>query len=123
MECNELGDANIADTVAVREAKGLFVLDVAGHALEASTGHGLVPGIDQGHLPWLCVTLVDLHRIILHVECDIGGVKEVVGEVFLDEVALVTATDDKVINAVCGIGFHDVPENGFAADLDHRFRF
>jgi len=63
---------------------------------------------------------VDLHRIILDVEGNVGGVQEVVGEVFLDHVALVAATDDEVINAVGGVGLHDVPEDRFSANLDHR---
>ena len=46
--------------------------------------------------------------------------QEVVGEVFLDHVALVAAADHEVIDAVGGVDFHDVPENRLAADLDHR---
>jgi hypothetical protein len=46
--------------------------------------------------------------------------QEVVGEIFLDDVALVAAADDEVIDAMLGIDLQDVPENRPAAYLDHR---
>ena len=45
--------------------------------------------------------------------------EEVVGEVFLDDVALVSAADDEVVDAVLGVELEDVPEDGSAADFDH----
>src|SRR5260370_37388429 len=60
------------------------------------------------------------HLIGVHVEGHIGGMEEVVGEVLLDDVALVSAADDEVIDAVLGINLQNVPQNGPAANLDHR---
>src|SRR5207302_9963213 len=60
------------------------------------------------------------HLIDMHVEGHIGGIQEIVGEVLLDDIALVPAADDEVINAVLGIDFQDVPEDGAATNLDHR---
>ena len=62
---------------------------------------------------------VDLHAVGAQVEGDVGQVQEVVGEVFLDHVALVAAADDEVVDAVGGVELHDVPEDRLAADLDH----
>src|ERR1700761_464909 len=62
---------------------------------------------------------MDLHAVLFHVEGDIGGVEEVVGEVLLDEVALVAAADDEVVDAVMGVDFEDVPQDRPAADFDH----
>ena len=62
---------------------------------------------------------MDGHLVVVHVEGDVGGVEEVVGEVLLDDVALVSAADDEVVDAVLGVDLEDVPEDGAAADLDH----
>ena len=64
-----------------------------------------------------------LHFIIDHVEGHIRHVQEVVGEVFLDDITLVPATDDEIIYPVGGIEFHDVPEDRLATDLDHGLGF
>src|SRR5882762_10354942 len=60
------------------------------------------------------------HLIGVHVEGHIGGMQKVVGEVLLDDVALVATADDEVIDAVLRIYLQDVPQNGSAANLDHR---
>jgi len=46
--------------------------------------------------------------------------EEVVGEVLLDDVALVSATDDEIIDAMLGVNLQNVSENRTAANLDHR---
>ena len=45
--------------------------------------------------------------------------EEVVGEIFLDQIALVAAANHKLMHAVGGVEFHDVPEDRPATDLDH----
>ena len=47
--------------------------------------------------------------------------QEVIGKVLLDDVALVAAANDEVIDAVVGISLQDVPQDRLAADLDHGF--
>ena len=44
--------------------------------------------------------LVHFHLVVGHVEGDIGHVQEVVGEVFLDHIALVAAANDEVVDAM-----------------------
>ncbi len=60
------------------------------------------------------------HLVVQDVDGDIGGMEIVVGEIFLDEIALVSEAHDEVVDAVVGIDLHDVPEDGAAADLHHR---
>jgi hypothetical protein len=48
--------------------------------------------------------------------------QEIIREIFLDDVALVAAADHEVVGAVRRVELHDVPEDGLAADLDHRLR-
>ena len=50
----------------------------------------------QGSATELCTVIL----LFVHVEGDVRGVQEVVGEVLLDDVALVAATDDEVVDAV-----------------------
>lgn len=44
-------------------------------------------------------------------------------EVLFDHVSLVTATNNKFCVAISRIDLHDVPENWFPPDLNHRLRF
>ena len=120
VERNELGDVYVTHAIPVGEAKNVLVLEVGRHTLQPSTGHGVVTGIDQGDLPWLRIALVNFHHILLHIEGYIGCVEEVVGEVLLDYVTLVATANNEVVDAVGGVGLHNVPEDGLAADLDHR---
>ncbi len=60
--------------------------------------------------------------VFRQIKRDVGHVQAVVGEIFLDHVALEAAADDEVADAVGVIDLHDVPEDRLAADLDHRLR-
>jgi len=100
MEAKCGGDVDVADTVAVGEAEVVFVARVLGHALEASAGHGDFAGVHQRHVPGFGAFLVHGHAVGMHAEGDIGHVQEVVGEVLLDQIALVAAADDEVIDSV-----------------------
>lgn len=57
--------------------------------------------------------------IILHVESNVRCVQEIVGEIFLDDIAFVAAANEKIINAMGGIIFHDVLQDRLAADFNH----
>ena len=66
------------------------------------------------------MAVVHFHAVVGHVKGDIRHVQEVVGEILLDHIALVTQADDEVVDAVRSVHLHDVPEDGSPADLDHR---
>ncbi len=53
-------------------------------------------------------TVILLWKRVL--EGDVGGVEEVVGEVLLDDVALVPQADDEFIDALLGVELEDVPK-------------
>jgi hypothetical protein len=63
---------------------------------------------------------VDFHAVLTHVKSNIGHVQKVIRKVLLDDVALVATADDKVIDAVVGVRFEDMPKDWLATDLDHR---
>lgn len=118
VEGDQGADVDVADAVTVGEAE-IVAVEVGANALEAPPGHGLFPGIDQGDAPGLRMLFVDLHAVGAQVEGHVGHVQVVVGEVFLDDVALVATADDEVLDAMGGVELHDVPEDRLAADLDH----
>jgi cell division protein ZapA (FtsZ GTPase activity inhibitor) len=43
---------------------------------------------------------VHLHAVVREVEGDVGRMQEVVGEILLDDIALVAAADDEVRHAM-----------------------
>ena len=51
----------------------------------------------------------------------IGVVHVIVDEVFFDDFAFIPAEYNEIVVAIMRVGFHDMPENRFAADADHRF--
>jgi hypothetical protein len=63
---------------------------------------------------------MDLDGVVAQVEGHVGHVEEVVGEVLLDDVALVAEADHEVVEAVVAVDLHDVPQDRPLADLDHR---
>ena len=119
MKCNECSDIDIADAVAVSEAKRIFSLEIGGHTFESTACHGGFASVDQGHAPGLCTLLMHLHTVVAHVKRDIGHVQEVVRKIFLDQIAFVAAADHEVMDPMVGVNLHDVPEDGFTANFDH----
>ncbi len=120
VEGNGGGDVDIAHAVSVGHAEGFFVLEVAGYVSQAPARARIFTGIDQGHAPGFGDALMDLHSVFVHVEGHVRHVQEIVGEVFLDEVALVAAADNEVVDLVLGIDFEDVPKDRPAPDFNHR---
>ena len=123
VERDQRADIDIGHAVAVGEAERLFAAHVVGHSAQAPAGHRIVAGVHERDAPRLGLALVHLHRVVGDVEGDIGHVQKVVGEIFLDDVALVAAADHEVVNAVSRVRLHDVPQDRPPADLDHRLGF
>ena len=74
MELDRLGNIDVGDAIAIREAERLIVVDEAFYRLQAAPGHSVFAGIDQGHAPRFGVPLVNFHPVIDHVEGDVGSV-------------------------------------------------
>ena len=122
VEGDEARDIDIADAVAIGHAERLFILQLRHHPAQTAPGHAVLPGVDQGHAPRLCLVVDDLGRALAQIEGHVGAMEVVVGEVFLDDIALVAAADDKVVDAMGRIDLHDVPQDRAAADFHHRLR-
>jgi hypothetical protein len=65
---------------------------------------------------------MELDTVLRQVEGNVRHVQAIIGEVFLDHVALEAAADDEIAYAVGIVELHDVPEDRPAANLDHRLR-
>src|SRR5262245_31396199 len=122
MKVNKGFDVDVCNTIAVRKAERLLT-KMAANTLEAAPGERTVASVDERDAPGFDIPVMDFHRIVRCIECDIRHVEKVVCEVFLDDVALISAADHKFIDPVVGVDFHDVPQDRLAADFNHRFGF
>lgn len=122
MEIDQGRDVDRGYAVTVSEAEGLCRVDIVADRLQPAAGLGVRPGFHQGDPPRLAPVLVDFQRVLLEVDRDVGGVQEVIGEIFLDQITLVAKADDEIVHPVGRIDFHDVPKYRHTADLDHRLR-
>ena len=119
VKADEGADVDIADAITVGEAEALFVLQETTDPSQAAAGLGMFAGVHQGDAPGFGVALEDVDVVGAEIDGEVGVVEQVVGEIFLDQIALVAQADDEVIDAMVGIGLEDVPEDGLATDLDH----
>jgi hypothetical protein len=65
---------------------------------------------------------VNVLRVRLQLEGYIGAVPVEIRKIFLNHVALVTETHNKISDAVDGVPLHNVPQEGAATNLDQRLR-
>ena len=97
MESDERSDIDVRQAVAIGEAEGFIVFDIAAHPLETSASHRLVACVDQRDNPRLGIPLMDLHAVFLHVERYIRHMKKIVGKILLYNVSFISAANNKMI--------------------------
>ena len=114
-------NVDIGYAIAVSHAKRLVAFNVFCDLLESAAGAGFFASVNERDAPGLGDRIVNRHFVGRHIEGDVGGMQEVVGEVLLNDVTLVATADDEVIDAVAGVDLEDVPKNGQATDFDHGF--
>ena len=108
---------------SVGKAEGLFIFHIRRNATQAAARHGRFSSIDQGHTLGLSTLLKHFHAVVADVEGDIGHVQKVIRKILFDHIAFEPTANHKVIHTIMRIDLHDVPQNRFAADLNHRLRF
>src|SRR5205085_2820198 len=108
------------EPVTIGEAERLVRLDVVSDPLQSAAGERLHAGVHDRDGPGLWFSAPKVDTVSAEIERHVRGMEQIVGEVLLDGVALVTAADHEVVDAMRGIDLHDVPENGSASDVDHR---
>jgi hypothetical protein len=110
VEGNGRANVEVAYTISVGHTERVFVLEMVGDFLESSSGAGIISGVDQGYAPRLGNALMHLHPVLFQIESDVTHMQEVVREVLLDEISLITATNDEVVDSVLRIDFENVPQ-------------
>jgi hypothetical protein len=63
---------------------------------------------------------VHLDGSVCEVDGEVADELAVIEEVPLDHVALVPEAEHELIEALCGVGLHDVPEDRPPPDIQHR---
>ena len=118
MEFEAGGDIDIGDPVAISQAEA-FAIQILGHPTNAPAGLGVFTRINQRNGPGFGSRAVIADVVLGQINGDVGGVENVIGEVFLDHVAAITEADHEIGDPVMTVEFHDVPQDRPAADLDH----
>lgn len=123
VKSKQFAEVYVPHAIAVGETEALFVLDILLYPLQSAACHGLYAGINQGYVPRFCVPSMNLHLVVLDIERDVRRVQEIIGEIFLDEIALVPAANYEIIDPMRGVNLHDMPQDRHATNLDHRLGF
>src|SRR5208337_2864575 len=97
--------------------------DILLDSFYAPTRHGGQSGVSQGHLKALFgVYVVELDlRLASETDGEVVVHRLVIQEILLYHVAAISEAEDKLPETTVGIKLHDVPEDGTAANFDHRF--
>src|SRR5262245_27019714 len=122
MKGHLLANIYVGNAVAISERKVGIVLDVRNCAADAPSGLSGFASLDQRDAPRFGCLSVNFHAVLSEVEGHVRGVKEIIGEVFLDHVTLVAEADYEVVGPKRAIDLHDMPKNRAPPDFDHRFR-
>src|SRR6267378_5324570 len=123
MKVEQAADVDVAEAVAVGKQERVVVLEIAGNTLQAATGLGFEAGVGKSDGKILFV--VSAHELDVrfaakaNLEVTIHGF--VVQEVILDHVAAISEAENELAHSVVGVHLHDVPQDGSAPDLNHRF--
>ena len=114
---------DISYTITVRHHKCVF-FKIFTDTSDTSAGHRIQSGIYNCHLPWLQHIVVHNHFIFL---CEIKGnvavVKIIVCKPFFNDMLFISTANHKFIKSISRIHLHDMPENRFLPNLNHRLWF
>jgi hypothetical protein len=123
VEFHQFFHIHVTDTVTIGHHKGL-IANVGLNPLDTAAGHGIQTRIHNGHLPGFTMLVVDNYLVpVGKVEGYIRGMQIIIRKPFLDHMLLVACANHKFIETVGGIGLHNMPQNGHAADFDHGLGF
>ena len=119
MECDELADIDIADTITVGQAERLLADYVAG-ALHAASRHRLGPRIENRHAPWFAFGSTPYDLTIRHVDREIRRIHSVIQKILSDELDTVATEYDEIRETIMSVALHDVPDDRAPTDFHHR---
>ena len=114
-------DVHVRQAVAIG-AHEPVVADVLLEAPDATSGHGIEPGVDDADAPVEPAAVEHLHGAVAQVDNEVALVGDDVPEVFLDHVTAIAAGDEEIPMPVAREERHEVPEDRPSTNLHHRFR-
>ena len=114
---------DVSHAVAIGEEEFGVVANERLDLENAAGGHGILARVGQGDRPiFFAVVIVEAGiGLLTQAQRDVAGHPEVIAEVILDHVPLVTEAKNEFLESEGGIKLHDMPQNGAVADMDHRF--
>ncbi len=65
---------------------------------------------------------MNFEAVCFEIERNIGVIEIIIHKILLDHESLIAQTDDKFVKTMSFENLHDVPEDRFFTDLDHRLR-
>src|ERR1019366_944127 len=123
MKVEQAADVDVAEAVAVGKQECVVVLKIAGNALQTTTRHGFEAGVGEGDGEILL--LMSAHELDVRLAAEANSEVTIHGfivqEVILDHVAAISEAENELAHSVVGVHLHDVPQDGTAPDLHHRF--
>ncbi len=113
-------DIHIRHTVSIGHHEGL-VIDPPRKSFDASAGHCVQARISQMNVPVLDLAVLDVVLRVAEMDGKVAVVLVIINEIRLNDLGFVTHRHGKISMAEVGVELHDVPNDRFAANLDHRF--
>src|SRR5207248_6562860 len=110
----------VCEAVAISDHESLL-FKMRAQAAKAAACQRVHAGVDQPNLPVGCRAPGNFAGAIFQIDEEIAVVHDIVVEVLLDDLALVAASHEKIVEAMRGVEAHEVPEHGLAADLTHAY--
>ena len=98
MKSQQRIQVNVGNAITIGQHAGL-VANKRLHALDSSTGHRSITGINQGHFPVNRVNLVRFHITRGKINSKVGIERTVIKKILLDNLGLVTQGHIKILVA------------------------
>lgn len=122
MVCDQLFKINIGEPIAIGEHK-LFVTYILLSPFQSTRRSGLYTCIHKRYPEFFRVGAVHLKTVRQQIDGNIGIVNVIIKEVFLDHVTLIADTDDKIVETLGFVYFHEMPQERLFTNFDHGFGF
>ena len=109
MKFEQRVNVDVPDAVPIGDHKGL-VLQPFSEPQQPAARHGTYPRVDHSDAPVDTVAADNVAGAVLKIDEVVVGTGEITVKILFNAFALITARHEKILEAVSGINFHDVPE-------------
>ncbi len=113
-------NVEIRNAIAVSKHEGLVICEPAPQALEPPARLGVEPRVDQMDMPIDLTAVVNGGLAACQIDREVIIQRVIVEEIPFDDFSLVPQGNNKFLEALRGVNVHNVPQDGFLANFDHR---